>query len=142
MSDPSALWDAHAQSDPLWAVLSFPEKKGRRWRLQEFMKNGEREIAIYKMLAASMDDLRARATELVRGTECRVVESECALGGGTTPAETIPSVAVHIPGKATEVYSKFLRANIVGRIVEDRFLIDVRTLLVADVGAVAAVLHS
>ncbi|HUF24366.1 MAG TPA: class I SAM-dependent methyltransferase [Vicinamibacterales bacterium] len=41
-----ALWDAHALADPLWAVLSDPEKKGRRWTLQEFMKNGEREIAL------------------------------------------------------------------------------------------------
>jgi SAM-dependent methyltransferase len=46
MTDPGALWDAHAQSDPLWAVLSFPETKGRRWTLREFMKYGEREIAL------------------------------------------------------------------------------------------------
>lgn len=42
----SSLWDAHAHADPLWAVLSLPEKKGRRWRLQDFMQNGEREIAL------------------------------------------------------------------------------------------------
>src|SRR5688500_17630868 len=49
----SALWDAHANADPLWAVLSIPEKRGRRWRLQEFMRNGEREIALLmRQLAA------------------------------------------------------------------------------------------
>lgn len=48
----SALWDAHAAADPLWAVLSEPEKKGRRWGLQEFMRTGEREIALlYHKLA-------------------------------------------------------------------------------------------
>lgn len=41
-----AVWDAHAEADPLWAVLSFPEKKGRRWSLPEFMQTGEREIAL------------------------------------------------------------------------------------------------
>jgi SAM-dependent methyltransferase len=39
-------WDQHAASDPLWAVLAFPDKRGGRWRLQEFMKTGEREIAL------------------------------------------------------------------------------------------------
>lgn len=41
-----AVWDAHASADPLWAVLSLDDKKGRRWQLQEFMKTGEREIAL------------------------------------------------------------------------------------------------
>ncbi len=39
-------WDQHAASDPLWAVLAFPDKRGGRWSLQEFMKSGEREIAL------------------------------------------------------------------------------------------------
>jgi SAM-dependent methyltransferase len=44
--DGQSLWDQHAASDPLWAVLSFPDKVGGRWTLQEFMKTGEREIAL------------------------------------------------------------------------------------------------
>lgn len=44
--DPAALWDQHAASDPLWAVLAFSDKRGGRWTLQEFMKTGEREIAL------------------------------------------------------------------------------------------------
>jgi SAM-dependent methyltransferase len=39
-------WDRHAASDPLWAVLSFPEKSDGRWTLREFMRNGEREVAL------------------------------------------------------------------------------------------------
>jgi SAM-dependent methyltransferase len=46
LSDNRSLWDQHAASDPLWAVLAFPEKRGGRWPLQEFMKTGEREIAL------------------------------------------------------------------------------------------------
>lgn len=44
--DSQSLWDQHAASDPLWAVLAFPDKRGGRWTLQEFMKSGEREIAL------------------------------------------------------------------------------------------------
>ena len=39
-------WDRHAAADPLWTVLAFPDKSGGRWSLQEFMKTGEREIAL------------------------------------------------------------------------------------------------
>ena len=44
--DSQSLWDQHAASDPLWAVLAFPDKRGGRWTLPEFMKSGEREIAL------------------------------------------------------------------------------------------------
>jgi SAM-dependent methyltransferase len=39
-------WDQHAEADPLWTVLAFADKSGGRWTLQEFMKTGEREIAL------------------------------------------------------------------------------------------------
>jgi len=94
----------------------------------------EEEITIYRMLAAPLDALRARAEEIVRGTQCRVVESDCALGGGTTPTETIPSVAVAVPGNAAENAARFLASDppIVGRIVDNVFTLDVRTMLEGD----------
>jgi L-seryl-tRNA(Ser) seleniumtransferase len=92
----------------------------------------EQTIPIYRMLAASIDELRSRANDLVRGTRCKVVNSDCALGGGTTPTETIDSIAIHVPGKASELYARFLERQIVGRIVDDRFTLEVRTLLDED----------
>lgn len=97
----------------------------------------ESEIPIYRMLAMPLDALRARGEELIRGTSCTIVDSDCALGGGTTPTETIPSLAIHVPGNATEIYAHFLAQRIVGRIVEDRFTLDLRTLLPADLRVVA-----
>jgi L-seryl-tRNA(Ser) seleniumtransferase len=90
----------------------------------------ESEIPIYRMLATTIDVLRAHATEMVQGTDCRVIDSACALGGGTTPTETIPSIAIEVPGDANAVAARFLKNDppIVGRIVDDRFTIEVRTL--------------
>ena len=83
------------------------------------------------------------AEEMVRGTECRVVESQCALGGGTTPAETIHSIAIAVPGDASELAARYLRHDppIAGRIVDDRFTIEVRTLGDADRHTVATALR-
>ena len=102
----------------------------------------EHEVAIYRMLATPLEELRARAEEMVRGTKCKVVESRCALGGGTTPTETIPSIAIEVPGNANAERARFLRRDppIVGRVVDDRFTLEVRTLLHDDVPLVAAAL--
>ncbi|MBI3522479.1 MAG: methyltransferase domain-containing protein [Chloroflexi bacterium] len=39
------LWERNARTDPLWAVLAAPDKKGRRWNATEFFKTGERDVA-------------------------------------------------------------------------------------------------
>ena len=44
--DNQQYWDYHASTDPLWAVLAFPDKSGNRWTVREFMQTGEREIAL------------------------------------------------------------------------------------------------
>jgi len=103
----------------------------------------EERIAIYRMLAMSIESLRTRAEELARGTDARVVISDCALGGGTTPTETISSLAVEVQGNADELQARFLANDppIVGRIQNDRFTIEVRALLDDDLPQVARALR-
>lgn len=100
----------------------------------------EERIPVYRMLAMPLDALRARAESLIRDTSARVIESRCALGGGTTPSETIGSIAIEVPGNANENYARFLRAAIVGRIVNDRFTLEVRSLIDGDFPPVARAL--
>jgi L-seryl-tRNA(Ser) seleniumtransferase len=104
----------------------------------------EERIPIYRMLATSLESLRRRADMLVAGTSCRIIQSACALGGGTTPTETIPSLAIEVPGDANALHARLLRNDppVVGRIHEDRFLIDVRTLMERDVDDVKTALRA
>src|SRR5437660_12935525 len=37
-------WDQFGKTDPLWAILSVPDKKGNRWRLDDFFDSGIQEI--------------------------------------------------------------------------------------------------
>src|SRR2546426_6657638 len=37
-------WDRFGQVDPLWAIVTWPGKKGNRWDPTEFFKTGEAEI--------------------------------------------------------------------------------------------------
>jgi L-seryl-tRNA(Ser) seleniumtransferase len=94
----------------------------------------EERIPIYRMLATPREVLRTRGQLITAGTPCRIIDSHCALGGGTTPTETIPSLAIEVPGDATSLHARFLRNDppIVGRIHDARFTIDLRTLLETD----------
>ena len=105
-------------------------------------KKYEECVPVYRMLSAPLELLRTRAELLVRGTHCTIVESRCALGGGTTPAETIPSIAIEVPGNAAELQARFLAHDppIVGRVQNDRFTLDLRTLQESDLTQVKAAL--
>ena len=38
-------WNEFGNSDPFWAILTAPEKKGNRWSIDEFLQTGRDEIA-------------------------------------------------------------------------------------------------
>lgn len=47
------VWEALGRDDPLWAVLSDADKRGRRWNPEEFLATGRAEIdAHMQMLSA------------------------------------------------------------------------------------------
>jgi L-seryl-tRNA(Ser) seleniumtransferase len=103
----------------------------------------EETVPVYRMLATPLELLRTRAELVVRGTAATIVDSRCALGGGTTPTETIASIAIEVPGNASELQARFLAGDppIVGRVQNDRFTIDVRTLQETDLTQVATALR-
>ena len=39
-------WDEYGRSDPLWAILTAPDKKGNRWSIDEFLQTGRDEIDV------------------------------------------------------------------------------------------------
>jgi SAM-dependent methyltransferase len=45
IEDEAVEWDDLAATDPLWAVLSDPARKGGGWRLEEFLATGERAVS-------------------------------------------------------------------------------------------------
>ncbi len=91
----------------------------------------EREIPVYRMLAAPVDVLWARAEALASGTSAEVIEVRSVLGGGTTPSESIASAGLRVAGDANEIAARFLRLEvpIVGRIQSGAFTLDLRTVL-------------
>jgi len=88
------------------------------------------------MIATPVDELQRRARRVVRASgasDARVVASRAATGGGSVPGETLPSRAISLgsEGDSAQRLAARLRAwrtPIVGHIVEDRVLLDMRTV--------------
>jgi L-seryl-tRNA(Ser) seleniumtransferase len=91
------------------------------------------------MLAARPEDLRRRAGFMMvrlveRGIECRLLEGESAVGGGSVPGRGLPTWLLGIEGPAARL-AEALRSGdppVLTRIAEDLCSVDVRTVLRAE----------
>jgi L-seryl-tRNA(Ser) seleniumtransferase len=92
-----------------------------------------RDIPILAMLSASLPELRARADALraTIGDRAEVVESDASVGGGAFPSTRIPSVALALSGNARQLEERLRLGEmaVIGRILDDRLRLDVRTIL-------------
>jgi SAM-dependent methyltransferase len=71
-----SAWERLAQSDPLWAILSDPAKRGGGWNLEDFLATGEAEVA------ALMEYVSRIAPNLPRD---RALDFGCGVGRVTAP---------------------------------------------------------
>jgi L-seryl-tRNA(Ser) seleniumtransferase len=121
-------------------------------------------IPIWRQIAASPEQLEARATALVTalatgssgdsvegssGVSVRPESTESTIGGGSLPGQTLPSWAVVIAGPRPQRLLAELRGGdpaVIGRVVDDAVVLDLRTVESADdsrlAGAVRAALAS
>jgi len=92
----------------------------------------EQRLPVYKMLAATIAELRARANAYVEALAgVTVVESVAYAGGGALAQERIPSVALAVEVERPDRFAARLRAGtppIVARVEEGRLLLDLRTI--------------
>jgi L-seryl-tRNA(Ser) seleniumtransferase len=103
-----------------------------------------REIPVWRAIAWTRDELLARASSW-RDALClpgaEVVEARSAVGGGTLPGVTLPTFALALPpGDADAVAARLRAADppVVARIDGGRVLLDPRTVLPGEDGAILA----
>jgi SAM-dependent methyltransferase len=94
LNDLQPIWDSLGQADPLWAILSHPDKKGRRWNTEEFFATGVREIE------SLMSDLRSRSRPPVSRA---ALDFGCGVGRLTQPLTKYFEEVVGVDLSATMV---------------------------------------
>ena len=108
-------------------TLSLLEESIKAYLAEEY-----EQIPTLWLLFRTTEDLKERALhvkEMVGEKHCDVVESETYMGGGTLPNRRFPTIALHVKGKAMILEKKFREAHVIGRIENDQFLLDFRTIL-------------
>ncbi|ACZ13094.1 L-seryl-tRNA(Sec) selenium transferase [Sulfurospirillum deleyianum] len=100
--------------------------------IKAYLKEEWEEIPTLWLLFRSIEELTQRALhvkEVIGEPYCELVKSETYMGGGTLPNRKFPTIALHVKGKATLLERKFRENFVIGRIEEDKFLLDFRTIL-------------
>ncbi|MBI5034280.1 MAG: L-seryl-tRNA(Sec) selenium transferase [Chloroflexi bacterium] len=114
---------------------------GLQATLLHYLKNEAiKKIPIWSMIAATREELDARAHKIVEQLadakiEASIVDTESTIGGGSLPGETLPSRAVAIAVASPDDFAARLRRTnppIVARIEENRIILDPRTVLPAE----------
>jgi L-seryl-tRNA(Ser) seleniumtransferase len=117
-------------------------------RLYREPERARREIPVLAMLEADAAELEARARTIAEGVDgAEVVQAAAKVGGGALPLLELPGpvVALGAPGLSADELAARLRAGdppVVGRIEEDRLLLDPRTLTGEDAEQVAAAVRA
>ena len=99
----------------------------------------ERTVPVAAMIGADAEALRSRARQIAErlapaaGLALAVVEGESLIGGGAAPGLTIPSclLDVRAEGRGPDALDALLRQAeppVIGRIEQDRLLLDLRTV--------------
>ncbi len=98
------------------------------------------DIPTLKMLFTSTKELEENANILKVAIDnickCEIIHTKTVIGGGTTPNRKIPTVALALKIKdyKPNKIEKLLRANnIVGRIEDEKYLLDFRTIQINDI---------
>lgn len=114
--------------------------------LEFYAANRVREIPFWSMATMSIDELSSRARVIAGnvGDQVEIVESEAVPGAGSVPGETIPSIAIRVPGSADDVWA--VMASMPRPVVATRrdgaVLVDLRSVRPEDDDAVAAAITS
>lgn len=98
---------------------------------REAIKN----IPTLNMILENSQKVKEKAEKLHQelealGIESMIISTRAKIGGGSMPEETVPSYGIAFQGNANALEEKF-RKNIlpiIGRIYEDRFVIDMKTV--------------
>ncbi len=112
-------------------------------------------IPTLRLLTEPLVAIRARARRLLTGLsldtraqlDARVVDARSQVGGGALPTVELPTAALAVGTEScpARVIDERLRGGepaVLGRIVDDRLLLDCRTVLPAQIGSLAAALRA
>lgn len=112
-----------------------------------YLKNENHLITTQKLINQSLNELESLANALISGLNenakkrIKIIKTSTFVGGGSLPNKQIPSIALKLSGNAKSLQAQFRAKNIIGRIENECFLLDLRALLDDDISALNLALN-
>jgi L-seryl-tRNA(Ser) seleniumtransferase len=112
--------------------------------LGAYLRAAYDEIPALRMIRATPAELKKRAENFLRElrpeipldeVECEITDGESVVGGGSTPAQSLPTKLIRIASarrSATQLEQRLRRAagtSVIARVEEDHLVLDLRTVL-------------
>ncbi|NOY97668.1 MAG: L-seryl-tRNA(Sec) selenium transferase [Chloroflexi bacterium] len=105
-----------------------------------------REIPIWRMISTALEHIEARAKNWVKSLgQGEVIPGKSAIGGGSLPGETLPTYLLALDVPSPDRFLAKLRAQqqpVIARTENDRVLLDPRTVLPEQDGALLVTLQN
>ncbi len=101
-------------------------------------------IPTIHLMKRSLDELEKMALQVSKNLpkdSYEIVKTKTYVGGGTMPDKTFPSLALAIKGDAKKLQRFFRDKKIIGRIEQERFLLDFKSILDKDLAILQNVLE-
>ncbi|MDU6827178.1 MULTISPECIES: L-seryl-tRNA(Sec) selenium transferase [Campylobacter] len=100
-------------------------------------------ITMLNQLHKSVDELKILAGEINQNLArpLEILDTQTFVGGGTMPNKRIPSIALALKGDAQTNERNFRAKRVIGRIENDKFLLDLRCVLQKDVAKLTKVIN-
>lgn len=113
--------------------------------LMHYQRNeAPEQIPVWRMIAMPLAAIEARAAAWAQRLGGQVIPGESAVGGGSLPGTTLPTVLLALDPPAPDAFLEALRAAdppVIARIAQDRVLFDPRTVLPEEDEALLAILE-
>lgn len=101
-----------------------------------YLNRSYEQIPTLNLLYKSEDELIKKAQYIISKVNTNLLKVEKTItymGGGTMPNKKIPSIAISFGGNAINLECKFREKNVIGRIEDGKFMLDIRSVLDSDI---------
>ncbi len=109
--------------------------------LRAYLDKNYEKITILSLLKRDLKELNELAININQKIQnkAKIISTSSYTGGGTLPNRKIPSIALCFSGNAKKLEEKFRQKNVIGRIENESFLLDLRSLLSSDIDRLVAI---
>lgn len=111
--------------------------------VKAYLNEEYNKISTLKLLNDSLSNIKEKALKVQKGIKlkCELKESKSLVGGGSMPDKALPSFVLAFFGEPLSLQGAFRELSIIGRIENERFVLDFRSVLEKDLGKICTLIN-